>query len=233
MTAIGDARQAYTGYNGTMTEILRLRDTDPLLGAERCKEVLDAGGLVILPTDTVYGLAARADLSGAVRAVFEAKGREEGKALVIMVSEIGEAAALAAPELSENVWRMGEFWPGPLTLVVRVGDVPWKDNVARGSKTLGIRIPNSPFLLHLLGISGPLAVTSANPSGGEAPSSFGDIDAGLLRKVGIAVDGGDAGSGQPSTVAEVGEDGIKVLRRGEITEADLRRVLKRGTFSEK
>jgi len=211
-----------------MTEIMYLKEMDTALIVERCVEILAAGRLVILPTDTVYGLAARVDIPSAVEAVFTAKGRDAEKALVVMVSNAREAEELAAPEERGSLRRLGALWPGPLTLVIKVGDIPWKESVAPGSETLGIRVPDNPLLLGLLGISGPLAVTSANPAGARAPVSLEDIDAGLLGTVGLAVDGGYRGSGKPSTVAEIEESEIRVLRQGEITEEELRRALTHG-----
>ncbi len=210
-----------------MTEILRLHDTDYPSIARRCKEVLDAGELAILPTDTVYGLAARADIPTAVKAVFEAKGRDAEKALVVMVPGASEAAELAADGERESLLRLAGLWPGPLTLVVKAGDIPWKVNVAPSSAMLGIRVPDSPLLLSLLRTSGPLVVTSANPSGGTAPASFDMIDAVLLEKAGIAVDGGKRGSGRPSTVAELRNGALRILRRGEMSEGELRKALLR------
>jgi L-threonylcarbamoyladenylate synthase len=195
---------------------------------EKCGKVLERGGLAVLPTDTVYGLAARADNPEAVDRVFEVKGRGAEKALVVMVSIPEEAAELAAPEERESLIGIGSLWPGPLTMVVKAGDISWRKYVAPSSATLGIRVPDSPFLLRLLGLTGPLAVTSANPAGGKVPGSFREVDAELLAKVDLAVDGGYYGSGRPSTVAELSGDGVKVLRSGEIGEAEIYRALRGG-----
>lgn len=208
-----------------MTEIIRLQDADYMPVVRRCKEALDGGDLVILPTDTVYGLAARADLPGAVRMIFEAKGRDAEKALVVMVPSVEEAAELTADEERETLLRLGGLWPGPLTLVVKAGKVPWRESVAPSSSMLGMRVPDSPLLLSLLGISGPLAMTSANLSGGAAPTSFVKIDPSLVARARIAVDGGNRGSGMPSTVAELRRGGLKVLRCGEIGPGELRKAL--------
>ena len=198
------------------------------LPQERCRDVLAEGGLVILPTDTVYGLAARADIPEAVERIFEVKGREEEKALVVMVSSLQEAVEIAAREQRDPLVRLGSLWPGPLTLVVRAGEVSWKESVAPGSETLGIRIPDSSFMLQLLSISGPLAVTSANPAGESPPASFAAVDAGLLSRVELAVDGGDQGSGRPSTVAEIQDVGLKILRHGDIGSEELYRAMEGG-----
>jgi len=210
-----------------MTEILRLHDTDTRTITERCAELLNRGELVILPTDTVYGLAARADIPRAVEAVFEAKGRDAEKALVVMVSSTEEAEGLTADAERESLRCLGTLWPGPLTLVVKASEIPWRRIVAPSDDMLGIRVPDSPLLLALLGISGPLAVSSANLAGGPAPASFDEIDEGLLEEVGLAVDGGTCGSGRPSTVVEIKKGALTVLRQGEICEDELIRIMLR------
>ncbi len=208
-----------------MVEIAKVDEEDAPSLLRRCARVLDAGGLLVLPTDTVYGLAARADLEAAVRAVFSAKGREGEKALVIMVPGAREAAALALPAQREALGRLSPFWPGPLTLVVETADVGWKRFVAPAPGPLGLRVPDDPFLLALLALRWPLAVTSANPAGGRAPSAFGEIDAALLAAAELALDGGMRGSGRPSTVAELRGETVRVLRTGEIGERQLRRAM--------
>jgi L-threonylcarbamoyladenylate synthase len=208
-----------------MAEIIRLHEADQAALLERCETALAAGELLILPTDTVYGLAARADIAGAVEAVFAVKGRDAAKSLVVMVAGVEEAARLAGPAQREPLRRLASFWPGPLTLVVETAGVPWKDNLAPVSSSLGIRVPDSPFLLRLLRKSGPLAVTSANMAGGPEPATFADIDARLIAAAAIAMDGGESGSGIPSTVAEIREGAISILRRGGISEDELNLAL--------
>jgi L-threonylcarbamoyladenylate synthase len=220
------------GYNNPMTEVLRY-DLEPSLLLERCAAALAAGELVILPTDTVYGLAARADMPEAVKAVFAVKGRDAAKALVVMVSSLEEAMGITAAEHREPLRRLGTLWPGPLTLVVKTGGAAWSASVAPGSKTLGMRVPDDLFLLRLMEITGPLVVTSANPAGKRAPDSFGEIDERLLGAAALAVDGGRRGSGKPSTVAEIRGGGVEVLRLGEMEEDELIQALERNGESER
>ena len=215
-------------HNKAMAQVLRLRGGDPSVPIERCREVLARGGLVVVPTDTVYGLAARADMSAAVARIFAVKGRGADRALVVMVPSREAAAALVAPEGRGTLARLASFWPGPLTVVARTVDVPWRRWLAPHSEKLGIRVPDSPFLLRLLALTGPLAVTSANFSGNAAPATFRDVDPGLLLRVELAVDGGRCGSGKPSTVAEIGTGGVRLLRHGEIGEEELMRALAAG-----
>lgn len=204
---------------------MRIGEAEARLLLERCRDVLAGGGLVILPTDTVYGLAAAADIREAVERIYDLKGREKEKALVVMVSGLEEAAALAAPEQRADIRRLGALWPGPLTLVVKAGDMSWRENVAAEGYNLGIRVPDHPFLLPLLESTGPLAVTSANRAGEEAPASLADIGAYLLEEVELAVEGVERGSGRPSTVADISGGGLRILREGYVSEEELERAM--------
>ncbi|MDY6795694.1 MAG: L-threonylcarbamoyladenylate synthase [Actinomycetota bacterium] len=209
-----------------MLEIANLGETDrfDLLG--RCLKALLGGGLLLLPTDTVYGLAVKVDMRAAVERIFQVKGRKSEKALVVMVSSRAEAEELAVPVRRGDVTRLGELWPGPLTLVVEAVDLAWKRAVAPGSRSLGIRIPDDRFLLDLLRRAGPLAVTSANLAGEEPPNSLAGVDAGLMKAADLVVDGGVYGSGRPSTVAEISGKGLRLLRQGEIGEDTLQDILR-------
>jgi L-threonylcarbamoyladenylate synthase len=210
-----------------MVDIILIEEADAASLLQKCATVLAAGELLVLPTDTVYGLAARVDIPDAVEAVYAVKGRDAGKSLVVMLSSVEEAVDLVEPEQRRPLVRLASFWPGPLTLVVKTGEIPWKRYVAPIHGSLGIRIPDNPFLLGLLAASGPLAVTSANPAGGKAPAAFREIDAGIIGAAGLALDGGDQGSGRPSTVAEIRGSTVSILRKGEITEDELLLVLMR------
>lgn len=212
--------------NIAMALIVSLYEIGEEGAVELCAEALGRGGLAILPTDTVYGIAAKADVGEAVAAVFAAKGRDVAKSLVVMVKDVREAEALAAPEDREPMRRLSVFWPGALTVVIRAADLPWKKYLAPRTDTLGIRVPGYPFMLRLLSACGPLAVTSANLSGNAAPSSFAEIDPLLLERVAIAVDAGECGSGSPSTVVELRGSEYSVLRRGEITEESIASLLR-------
>ena len=208
-------------YNNIMPGILRLEEGRESAVAEACAKALSGGAVAIVPTDTVYGVAASVRVPRAVRRVYAVKGRDAAKPLVVMTASVEEAVALAVPRERESVRRLASFWPGALTVVVEAVELPWREVVAPGSRTLGIRVPDCPFLLEVLSLAGPLAVTSANPSGGEAPGAGEEIDASLLQRVDLVVEGGRTGTGKPSTVAEVGEGRIRVLRRGDISEEDL------------
>lgn len=211
-----------------MPEILCFEDhpLDELLA--RCKESLAEGGLVILPTETVYGLAARVDRREAVERIFEVKGRDAAKALPVMVKDAACAAELAASECRKSLFRLSVFWPGPLTLVVKAAPLEWLEWVAPGSRKVGLRVPDHPFLLRLLQETGPLAVTSANLSGKEPPADSRDLDPLLVERVDLLLDQGRAGTGNPSTVAELVGDGLEIIRPGALSREELERALRPG-----
>lgn len=209
-----------------MAEIVKLQEAEVSDAAARCAGVLGRGGLAVVPTDTVYGLAADAQDAAAVSRIYELKGREAGKALVLMVAGREAALELALEEERESLFRLGSLWPGPLTLVFEAVDDPLVRNLAPSSRRLGVRVPANPFMLRLLELAGPLAVTSANPAGGREPTSFAEVEESILAGVEVAVDAGKAGSGKPSTVARLSGDVVEILRRGDIGERELYRALR-------
>lgn len=187
---------------------------------------LDAGGLVVMPTDTVYGLAAAADDRSALTRLFAAKGRPLDKPVVVMVADC--RAAMRLVEFPEAAQKLAQaFWPGPLTLVL-----PWQPSftistaVTAGQPTIGLRVPDHPAALAILRAFGrPLAVTSANPSGAQNAADALEIEAELGHLVDLVLDGGAVPIGAPSTILEVAASGLKLLRRGILGPEDLAKAL--------
>jgi L-threonylcarbamoyladenylate synthase len=187
---------------------------------------LDKGGLVVMPTDTVYGLAAAADDRAALEKLFAAKGRPEDKPLVVVVADLRAAKRLV--EFSEAAQRLAEaFWPGPLTLVL-----PWQPTfsistaVTAGKPTIGLRIPNHPAALAILRAFGrPLVLTSANPTGGESAVEAWEIEAELGKQADLVLDGGTSPIGVHSTVLEVTERGLRLLRPGALEVKEIANAL--------
>ena len=188
-------------------------------GLTRAAEILAAGGLVAVPTETVYGLAARADDEGAVAQIYGAKGRPSYNPLIVHVSSMEMASNLA--EFSPAAERIAdEHWPGPLTLVL-----PAKKNAAlasavtAGLDTIAIRMPGHPVIRALIEMSGcPLAAPSANRSGFISPTSARHVLATLDGRIDAVVDGGTCKSGVESTIIAVRPDGtVDQLRPGPIS----------------
>lgn len=187
-------------------------------------EALERGALVAIPTDTVYGIAARLDREGALRRLYAAKGRPAEKAIPVLVSDADLLDHLARdlpPGAEEFAAR---FWPGPLTIVLpRGAAIP--DLVTGGGDTVGLRMPAHPFALELLeACGGALAVTSANRSGAPSLSDPAAVEAALGGAVELIVDSGATPGSRPSTVIALTAAGPAVLREGPIDAATLRAV---------
>lgn len=187
--------------------------------------IIRAGGLVAVPTETVYGLAGNGLDEAAVRRIYEVKGRPAVKPLSLMVSG-AEAFAQYCADVPRAAYALAErFWPGPLTIVCRAGAaVP--DIVRAGGDTVGLRCPQSEKTLALLREAGvPLAAPSANPSGCESPKTAEAVAAYFDGKIDAILDGGECTLGTESTVAALTGEGLSILRQGALPEADIRRAL--------
>ncbi len=181
---------------------------------------LEAGGLVVFPTDTVYGVAARPDVPAATSAVFEAKSRPRDLTLPVLVADPVHAGRVAA--LDERASSVAErFWPGALTLVLpRTGaSLGWDLGAER--ETIAVRVPNHPLALELLGRAGPLATTSANRSGEETPADCEGVRAALGAAVAVYLCGGSPPGGTASTVVDLTGDEPRLLRQGSIPFAEV------------
>lgn len=176
-----------------------------------------------MPTDTVYGLAARVDRPEAVAAIFAAKGRAPALALPVLVAAVGDARALARFDDDAEALAAA-FWPGPLTIVLPRAARLTADLGGDGT-TVGIRVPDHGPLRGLLGTTGPLATTSANRSGEPTPVDVRGIEAIFGDAVSVYLDGGPASGGPPSTVISLAAEAPTVLREGAIPPDDLWRAL--------
>ena len=188
-------------------------------------ESIRAGGLVVFPTETVYGLGANALDPAAVARIFAAKGRPAGNPLIVHVAHPDQIPPLVedwpvlARELAEK------FWPGPLTIVVRKSAlVP--DIVTGGGPTVALRCPNHPVALALLSAAGvPIAAPSANRSGELSPTTAEHVRKSLAEKYDILLDDGPCPIGLESTVVEITVAGVRLLRPGSIGIAELNAVV--------
>lgn len=189
-------------------------------------EVLRAGRLVAVPTETVYGLAARADSESAVAAIYRAKGRPDFNPLIVHVPSLEAAEAIA--EFDERARNLAAaFWPGPLTLVLplRVG-TGIAPAVTAGLPTIALRCPAHPAMRALLEESGlPLAAPSANPSGAVSPTTAAHVAASLGDRLDMILDGGACAAGIESTIVAPRDSGWSILRPGPITEAQISAIL--------
>ncbi len=195
--------------------------------ARQVAEALTRGGLAVLPTDTVYGLAASVHQPHAVHRIFAIKGRRSEKSLVVMVAGLSEAESLAAAEERDGLRRLAAFWPGKLTIVAKREPVAWMEDAAPGQDSLALRVPGHPLVLAVLALTGPLAVTSANRSGEDAPAAFSEVPQEILEMVEVACYSRLPGDGIPSTVVAAGAAGLKILRPGDISLEELEKAWRR------
>ena len=185
-----------------------------------------AGGEVVgIPTETVYGLAANALDEAAVAKIFAAKGRPQDNPLIIHISALEQLEDLAE-DISPAVWQMAEqFWPGPLTMVVKKKDIV-PDRTSAGLDTVGIRMPSHPVARAIIDAAGvPLAAPSANTSGKPSPTTARDVLDDMNGKIPAIVDGGACTVGVESTVVDMTGEFPQILRPGAITEEMIREAM--------
>lgn len=199
-----------------------------LLTAEQAAlaaHLLQAGKLVALPTETVYGLAADATQKGAVRAVYDAKGRPEQKPLNVLVDGMGMVETVCR-DIPGDAYRLAEaFWPGPLTMILR-GNGTLPPIVPAGGDTQGVRCPDHPDTLAVIRALGrPLACPSANLSGRPSPKSAGDVLAQLGGRIDAVLDGGPCSVGVESTILDLTAAPYRVLRQGGLSREKLEALL--------
>lgn len=185
-----------------------------------------AGGLVLLPTETVYGLGADAANPAAVAAIFEAKGRPRFNPLIAHVADLETAARIA--QLDDRAYALARaFWPGPLTIVAPIRDANAVCDLARaGLDTVAIRVPGHPVSHAVLeAFGGAVVAPSANRSGRPSPTTFADAVAETGDKAAAALDGGPCAVGLESTVVSVLEGQPRLLRPGAVTRVQLQQIV--------
>ena len=183
-----------------------------------------SGQLVVLPTDTVYGVGADAFDATAVGALLDAKGRGRDMPVPVLVGSWTTIEGLASV-VSARTWDLIEaFWPGGLTLVVEYApSLSWDLGDARG--TVAVRMPLHPVAIELLEITGPMAVSSANVSGRPAALSAADAQEQLGDNVAVYLDGGPSTTGVASTIVDVTAEIPRILRMGAVSAEALREVV--------
>lgn len=181
--------------------------------------ILQSGGIVAFPTDTVYGLGALAFNNDAIESIYSAKDRPIEKAIPILIGDLSDLDQVAdnIPDMALRFTR--RFWPGPLTCII-----PKKQTLplaVSATATVAVRIPDHPDALALLHAAGPMAVTSANISGQPSPSTAQEVWDQLNSRIPLILDGGKTKGGIPSTLVDcTGEEPV-ILREGPITLPEL------------
>jgi L-threonylcarbamoyladenylate synthase len=204
---------------------------DDAAGRDEAIAVLRAGGIVALPTDTVYGIAVALDTPGGIEALFAAKRRPPDKGIMLLLADATQAPAIgewppAAAALAEA------FWPGGLTVIVPQRlDVPLPAVLTGGAATIGLRVPDHDAPRALAAAVGPLPTTSANVSGLAEAGDAAAIVEQLGDAVALVLDGGPAHGGPASTVVDCTVEPPRILRIGAIPVAALEAALGRRTVT--
>jgi L-threonylcarbamoyladenylate synthase len=190
-------------------------------------DVLRAGGLIALPTETVYGLGADASNDFAVRRIFAVKGRPSTHPLIVHVASVERARewAVELTAMGEKLARA--FWPGPLTLIVK-RSARASDAVTGGQDTVGLRVPAHPLALELLQLfGGGIAAPSANRFGRVSPTTAAHVKDELGDEVDLILDGGPSSVGVESTIVDVTHDEPRLLRPGGVSREAIEKLLGR------
>ena len=208
-----------------MEKYLDLKNTTDYSKLKVVGEIIRNGGLVLFPTETVYGLGANGLDENAVKKIYKAKGREQDNPLILHVSNFDMVSKIAKNISDIEYTLMKTFWPGPFTIILdRKEIVP--DIVTAGLDTVGIRMPSGSIAKELISYAGiPIAAPSANVSGRPSGTNISDIFEELSDKVDYIVDGGECEVGLESTVVRV-VDGIpNILRPGKISPEDIKKAV--------
>lgn len=193
--------------------------------ADIAGEILRNGGLVAIPTETVYGLAANALNGAAVADIFKAKGRPMDNPLIVHIQDFSEIDRLTASVPPAAKALAAHFWPGPLTMILPKSDII-PDEVSAGLETVGIRMPQHPVARAVIRAAGvPLAAPSANTSGKPSPTTAAHVLHDMDGKIDAVVDGGPCAVGVESTVITLCTEVPRILRPGRVTPEELREVL--------
>jgi tRNA threonylcarbamoyl adenosine modification protein (Sua5/YciO/YrdC/YwlC family) len=193
-------------------------------GLAAATTAIRSGELVVLPTDTVYGVAADAFDAAAVRRLLDAKGRGRDMPPPVLVGSVATLDALGSDVPTWARALVEHYWPGPLTIVVREqSSLQWDLGETRG--TVAVRMPHDPVALELLARTGPLAVSSANTTGRPAATDADQAAEMLGESVSVVLDGGPTVVDRPSTIVDCTAARPRVLRVGAVPVDELRTVL--------
>ncbi len=192
---------------------------------QECANIINNDGIIIFPTETVYGIGANAVSQKAVQKIYQIKRRPINKAINIMVSDIKEIAKYAIIKNDIEKTIIEEFMPGPITIILEKKQII-PDIVTAGSSKIGIRIPQNKIALKILEqCKNPIAAPSANISGEQSGINIQQIKDDFEGKVDVFIDGGTSDIAKASTIVEVVENNIIIHRQGIITKNDILDVL--------
>jgi L-threonylcarbamoyladenylate synthase len=194
-------------------------------GVAQAAARLMAGHVAAIPTETVYGLAARATDPRGVAAIYAAKGRPSDNPLIVHINTIAEALRLALFDDRAEALAAA-FWPGPLTLVLPLrANAGLAEAVTGGRQTVALRVPAHPVTRALIAAVGPVAAPSANRSGHISPTCAAHVSASLGAAAGLILDAGPCAAGLESTIVQIDGAAVRLLRPGAVSEERLEAVV--------
>ncbi|OON98101.1 MAG: threonylcarbamoyl-AMP synthase [Epulopiscium sp. Nele67-Bin005] len=189
-------------------------------------EILNNGGIVATPTETVYGLAGNALNSDAINKIFRAKGRPNDNPLIVHIASLEMLYTLVEEVSDDAQMLIDNFWPGPLTIIFDAKPNVVSSNVQAGLSTIAIRFPANEIMQKLIEKCGfPLAAPSANLSGKPSPTDVKHVICDLNGKVEAIIDGGSCNVGVESTVVDATKNPVKIVRSGGVTETMLKKIV--------
>jgi L-threonylcarbamoyladenylate synthase len=214
----------------TLTKVFSV---DPLNPCEEvlkiCCEVVKGGGIVVFPTETVYGLGASAFNGEAVKKIFIAKGRPADNPLIVHISRVEQLYEVADSVPEEVLNAVKVFWPGPFTVIVRKSTRVVKE-VTAGLPTVAVRMPAHPVALKLIDCAGPIAAPSANISGRPSPTTGFHVMMDMFGRVDAIIDAGETLYGVESTIIDTTSKPYKLLRPGAMPIEKIAEVLRQGVL---
>lgn len=204
-----------------MAKILSSKDPQTLKVAS---DILKDGGIIVFPTETVYGVGTILDNENSIKRIYEIKGRDFKKPLLIHISKMAYAFDLSryVPDKASDL--MKTFWPGPLSIILEASCAVPRSAISYGY-TVGLRMPSNKFFKDLGDLVGPIAATSANLSGQKDPLTCGDAYNYLKDSVDLYVDDGPVEKGLPSTVIDMTANPPKILRIGAVSVEEIEKVI--------
>jgi tRNA threonylcarbamoyl adenosine modification protein (Sua5/YciO/YrdC/YwlC family) len=194
--------------------------TDPDAAIDAAVAAIRAGECIVLPTDTVYGIAADAFDADAVQRLLHAKQRGRDMPPPVLIADTYALRTLADQVGPDLEALAAAFWPGALTVVVK-SQASLRIDLGDRDETIAVRIPDHEFTRELLRATGPLAVSSANVSGEPAATTIQEASGQLKKSVSVYLDGGPSGANVPSTIVDLTGDEARILREGVLTRAQL------------
>ena len=199
---------------------------DKIKEIEEAANIIKNGGIVIFPTETVYGIGANGLDEKAVKRIYEVKKRDYNKPISLLVSDFQMIEKLTK-DITDIEYRiMRAFFPGPLTIILKKKDII-PSIVTSGGDTVGIRMPEGDLARKLVELSGvPIATPSANISGKRSGTNLKEIMKDFKGKVDFYIDGGESKLGLASTIVKIIDNKVHILREGSITKEEIEKVLR-------